>query len=473
MEPNQPENKPRSRFRKNRSNRGGEELEANDQGRNDTVNQQEERDRDLQKELEIDREGDVSGETEKEREREMLPAKPTVLERRDTDREQPKARSRVPSIEIPEPKITREISQPKISNFEEDPRSFISGPTSNQDEVLNVNPGDEDDEDADEETGLIRHQPKDPATTEEPKTDQVKVFQDINGQVERIKSLRLFNNMYPLRLFLPCLRMGYQIDPLYRIAQFVDVYKSLNLEKTTAGLNLGVIIKQINTFKDHIIGLVKPIVRVSAVNIETGFFIHSLDESPLKPVSCKGKLAVNNCSKVIWNDEVTLDAPFCDLVSESTILFFEIIDQRTSLSIKQKGNQDANKNRYHYKKIAWAYLLPIGIDGRMNINYYPPAADQKLIEAKLEVDRVQSDKSRHSNLASPTPTATQQQQQLFSPGGGTLLNPTVASQYQVKNDLIDNHLRLQLYNYHSYDGIVGFVQRKLLSWPSLNPAVKK
>lgn len=344
-----------------------------------------------------------------------------------------------PSIDLPT----------NANNLQSDPVSYNSA----KDERDNER--DEDDEvDDDEETGLLLR--------ETPKVEEEMNKlppQDIASQNNRVKWLRDFSDLFPIRLFASCsscLKAGYDIHPLYRMARFADVNKGVNILKLTDGLNLGVTIKQINTYKEHIIGLVRPFVRVYALNVETGLYSQSADEIPLKPLKTKGNLATHNCSKVAWNEELILDAPFSDLVSESTVLLFEIIDQRSSLSLKRKNSQ-ANQDRYSYKKVAWAYLLPIGIDGRLNVPFYrqqPALPNIPTTNSHPELPRMNSEETHSLNLN-------------LHPAEQDAHNKYVA------NDQIDNHYKLQLFSYQDYDGFIGLVQRGLLAWPGLNPRMLK
>jgi hypothetical protein len=354
-----------------------------------------------------------------------------------------------PVVNLPEKSLANEERPSLYSEPDERPLS------------PDIKSDDEDfDEDFDEETGLLIRNDENQKKIDE----EIHKLppQDIASQNNRIKRLRDLSDTYPFRLFYSCtttcLKAGYDIQALYRIARFADVHKGLNLFKATDGLDIGIDIKGISTYKNHIIGLVKPFVRVYALNVETGLFVQSANEQPLKPVKTKSKLATHNCSKVSWNEEIVLNAPFVDLASESTVLLFEIIDQRSSLKLKRKNTTQGGDSGYTYRKTAWAYLLPVGIDGRLNIPYYNRLEQNKEQQPNNEpLNRIDTASTLNLNLPlqqSPVP-------------------PFEETPEYKTNEHIDSHYKLQLFSYHDYDGMIGLIQRKFLAWPDLNPYVTR
>lgn len=215
------------------------------------------------------------------------------------------------------------------------------------------------------------------------------------------------------------LRTGYDIDTLPRRVPFVVANPDLDLRTVTAGYHLGIILRSVQTFKDHLIGLVKPFIRVHILSAETGFYLHT---PPIKPHISPSIFFKDNTTKLNWNDDFTFhNLSYADIVTEDSIFLFEIIDQQTSLSLHNNNKNDTNKNSVIYKKVAWAYLLPIGIDGLLNVGLPP----------KPTADDLKQEKMKQSNH--------------------------------------DVSLRLQLYHYRSYDGILGKIERETLHWPVLDP----
>jgi hypothetical protein len=388
----------------------------------------------------------------------------------------------------------------RTQSRDDDPKSQLS---SNND-GLRSNPdpdndeGEEEEENLDEEMGLLSsHHPYQASSRQE---QQMKLPpQDIPAQNHRIRRIRDLSDSYTIRCFshfLHCFHFGYDIYPLNRIGRFQDVNKTLTLESITRGLNIGLRIKEISTHKHHLIGMVKPFIRVYALNVETGLYVKSIDELPLKPVLSKGKLATNNCSKVAWNEDLILDAEFADLASESTVLLFEIIDQRSSLSVRKSflntssSTENTYQNqRYIYKKIAWGYLLPVGIDGRLNVRYYSRSekktADPELLQPRgsrspsphpfgLNSTTVTNQPVTHNSRSVPSlnlPDGPHHPQHSSSTPFSPIVPATsAADRYNTLED-IDNHYKIQLYYYHDYDDIIGFIQRNLLSWSELNPSL--
>jgi hypothetical protein len=396
----------------------------------------------------------------------------------------------------------RHLPLSRTHSRDEDPKSRLSsnndGLQSNPDHENEDNEeGEEGEQNLDEEMGLLSsHQPYQASSRQE---QQMKLpLQDIPAQNHRIKRIRDLADSYTIRCFshfLHCFHFGYDIYPLQRIGRFQDVNKTLTLESITRGLNIGVTIKEVSSYKHHLIGMVKPFVRIYALNVETGLYVKSIDELPLKPIVTKGKLATNNCSKVTWNEDIILDAEFADLASESTVLLFEIVDQRSSLSFRKNflnsGNSNENTHqsqRYTYKKIAWGYLLPVGVDGRLNVRCYSRAENKP-----PEPDLIQP---RGSRSPSPHPFGSNAavSNQLVAPSNSNIpslnlpqghhhthhatstpFSPIVpatsaADRYNTIEN-IDNHYKIQLHYYHDYDDIIGFFQRNLLSWSELNPSM--
>ncbi|RYY69356.1 hypothetical protein EON63_23755 [archaeon] len=185
------------------------------------------------------------------------------------------------------------------------------------------------------------------------------IQQDFQAAADRMKSLRQFHQSccffwlyYPMRVF----KLGYDIEDFLRYRSFEKTNKGLDLRRDTHGLCVNLHIQELVTLKEHIIGLIKPVVRVHTVYLDSGMYIKSPDKPPCKPTYTTPHLSIHSGSKCIWNEDLTIEASYADAVSENTLILIEILDTKASVYI-EKEQQD---KRMYMKRVAWGFLLPIG-----------------------------------------------------------------------------------------------------------------
>eukprot|EP01031_Cornospumella_fuschlensis_P028670 gene28670-34614_t len=256
------------------------------------------------------------------------------------------------------------------------------------------------------------------------------IQQDFQAAADRMKSLREFHQSccffwlhYPMRAF----KLGYDVEDFLRYRSFEVTNKGLDLRRDTHGLCANLRIHELFTLKEHVIGLIKPVVRVHTVYLDSGMYIKSPDKPPCKPVYTSPHLSMNSGSKCIWNEDLSIEASYADIVSENTLVLIEILDTKASVYI-EKEQQD---KRMYMKRVAWGFLLPIGTYGQLNIAH-----------------------STKSSAKTPR----------HEEGAATARGAKSAPYKFPMKDV-----RIQLYRYREYDGIVGGIQRGILAWPSLNP----
>lgn len=311
--------------------------------------------------------------------------------------------------------------------------------------------------------------------------------QDYTGFTNRINNLRTAQKVFPLSMFhylSIAFKAGYNIEPTKRKITFAAANNNMDLSRFTQGYQLGLVIRKIHSFKTHIFGLVKPFIRVHALDYETGFYIKSKDIPPAKPVFTSSRYAINSGSSAIWNEEVILSADFGDIVNENTILLFELLDERPSLSLSKNLNQN---NLSVYKKIAWSYLLPIGNDGQLNVGIFkrskpekplsPRRNDEKHVQVtdnepnSSSFQEASNEISTHSNLPIQVDTTFSKPPPLdltISPKLPAPATPSALSE-SYKDTTTDTNLKLQLYYYREFEDIIGWIQRRILMWPKFNP----
>ena len=292
----------------------------------------------------------------------------------------------------------------------------------------------------------------------------------------------------------------YSTDAFERETSFAVANPKLNLEYETQGLVVSISPHEINSYKVNIVGLIRPVIVIHAVSISTGNYIKSKNAPPAKPVTSSPGSCKNNGTYPRWEHELLIDANFSDVASEDTLLLFEIMDDKTSIKVS-KGQLVAPKTKM--KKLFWAYLLPIGLDGTLRVGLKEKWLLSKRIEEREKLkkaeheDQILADqnnkKNASKNQAAEVNTAHQSN---HNPESGDGHNSPSASpdpkheftkeadkkvpddepdrpsrshhQHQHHRHQSDIKLRLQLYKYRRYDWIVGFFQRKLMNWPSLS-----
>lgn len=261
--------------------------------------------------------------------------------------------------------------------------------------------------------------------------------QDVKGQEDRLERLRALHQTCCLSWVTGSFRyfrIGYDINPFYRKTSFAEANKGLDLRREGQGVQLSVIIGDIDTYKEHVAGLIRPIVRVHAVDLESGLYIRSADRDPAAPACTRPQLSFNSGSSASWTQELLLDAHYYDVVNERSLLLFEILDEKPSLSL----DKNTREKQQYWKKVAWGYLLPVGSNGQLNVG----VANRQVLGGGL--------------------------------GGQSARTPRIVTG-RAKEDReppkrpYHRNLRIQLYHYRRYDGLVGLIQRSMLAWPQLDP----
>jgi hypothetical protein len=215
--------------------------------------------------------------------------------------------------------------------------------------------------------------------------------------------------------------------------------------------------------------LVNPFVRIHLVNIETGKYIRSTKRSnaSCRPVS--SHIAIRNetlSDDWIWKDRLVFDSTFSEAVSKEHIILFELLDIKSSLrALGVKHPEHNSTTNKKVKRIAWAFLLPVGGDGskenpeRLNVG--------SLSEWGSAANAITSQKSsrqssRRGEKAAET-TVEEEDDKLAE----SMAKSTVSSEGSH-----DIHLHLQLHAYR-LDGMVESLQRGSLGWAAFsdNPAL--
>jgi hypothetical protein len=282
-------------------------------------------------------------------------------------------------------------------------------------------------------------------------------------RMEYLKSLQQNILIYPFYKISRMLWMGYDNEEFKRFVPFSKAYPSLDLASYSKGWTLGIVLRTIDTFRQNIIGLVKPIVKVHVLDIETGMYIKSTEMPPTRPVFTGAITATDSGSSAKWDEEVTFEADYADIVSEKSVILFEIIDERPFLSTGRSTFR--NKRIHHYKKIAWGYLLPIGTDGRLNVGL----ANRRESNGETSINRSNDNGNQNCNEnEKDTGSDSSKVPKLRLPT--TDFNKLDAFESMKTKDV---SLRIQLHYYREYDGLIGIIQRSVLTWPSLNESYER
>jgi len=391
-------------------------------------------------------------------------------------------------------------------NREEDPSASVSFLVNEKVEEDDDN--DEDDEEGydDEDDELIPSMPK----SRKKQSSIPLPNQDVQSQLDKIQRIRLLQKTFPLSIFYNFFKYqlaGYNTESFMRKMSLQNAHPNLDLTQHTDGLTIGIKVKSLWSYKTPIVTLVKPFVRIHILDLETGLYMKSRDMPPVKPWNTTVRSKEDhNGSSADWQEEFIIPADLVDLASEKVLILLEIIDERPILSMRkqQRKKHDANVAAFvEYKKIAWAYLLPVGINGRLNIGHLSyhtkvvPAVSSNLSSFHREISRnsannhndddelpplitsavdpstslhplksgksvpdlqLQSLSSFHKDVGGNSSEPHSQQSQSQQPQS----NKTVV---EIKN--IDYSIKLQLYAYRGYDGLIGWLQRMILAWPVL------
>lgn len=275
--------------------------------------------------------------------------------------------------------------------------------------------------------------------------------------------------------------IGYRMVDYVREIDFKLANPEIDLEGDAKGLAVGLNIKSVHSNLLQRMGMVKPVVMIHAVSISTGYYIRSRGLPFAKPVVTKSCFLKDTYSVPYWDEDLVIDAFFSDVANDDTILLFEIIDDKPSLSSsnikkqhRMKQQEEWNNNNTHptAKRIAWGYLLPLGLNGELNVGFSdewktsmtsrPPSPSKRSSPAKeTTLDDSNHEKTTNEDENSSQSTETVEKEERLK-----------ALLYSTKKKNVDIALRLQLFQYHKYDGPIGFLQRKTKGWPLYNNYVK-
>ena len=188
------------------------------------------------------------------------------------------------------------------------------------------------------------------------------------------------------------LRMGFRFERLNRIIG-KSTAPSAN---DTKGLALCITVKGIRGAALQLLGLVRPLIRIHAVDINTGRPLQSVRLPPVRAMNTTGRLVpVSSGSSgdamalPYWDEELVLDLQFHDATGEKCVLLFELLDDKPSLAssaFKSKRSHDDSNllSRYftslrggdqgkpkekEIKRVAWGFLLPLGMNGEFNVGF--------------------------------------------------------------------------------------------------------
>jgi hypothetical protein len=286
--------------------------------------------------------------------------------------------------------------------------------------------------------------------------------------------------------------LGYRIDKLERsVARFEEKYPNLRLDKEADGLAVGITILSLTFSGTQLSAIVKPYVKVHVVSLETGHYIGSRNLPAVTPVSTTPCTLFDSTADPQWNQELVVNSYFSDLVSNDTLLLFEVLDEKPSLTTaardrkKDKGSPDM----LIAKRIAWGYLLPISVGGDLNVGFSDDwkVSSRRAIELEnqqLEVELDQATAGNADNEGEPLPisrgenleTIVEQDESMGAPTDGEAItaDPPARPKKQKKRPKypwdkpsIDKLVSIQLFSYRQYDGFFGTIQRKIMGWPAL------
>lgn len=274
--------------------------------------------------------------------------------------------------------------------------------------------------------------------------------QDIEGQEKRMKQLQsslVSSSWLCCPIFTDIIKAGYMLREFHRRGKFEENNQGLNLSSLKHRYQLSITIKSVQSYRNHIVGLVKPFVRVHIVDIDTGFHFKLPTYTPARPKYTHGLRIPDIPGALVWNQELVFDLPYSGLVSERALYLFEVIDEQPSLSMRTNLN---NQGLSIYRKVAWGYLLPVGVDGLLNVGLPSLIPEPGEISATHRSESI-TDLPKPSSEPSTSRTRGE--------------SKSVAGK--------DLNVRLQLYEYRRYDGLVGVMQRSALQWPSLGEPYKR
>lgn len=289
--------------------------------------------------------------------------------------------------------------------------------------------------------------------------------------------------------------MGYNVNKFHRHGRFEDANPGLRLEAEADGLSVGINVLKLHTYGEHMIGIVKPLIKIHAVSIDTGYYIKSRNFPVVIPMTTKPCALTDATTPPTWNEEVILNAYFSDIVSDDTLLLFELLDDKPSLRTNYSAS--SVQRAPIAKRVAWGYLLPIGMSGEMNVGFSEDwkyssrrAEDRKHRRSGKEstpsganstvgedgdkpVSRVSSGTGLDAAADASAPSTSRAGK---SPRSGepdeevaadTVDTPPKSRRYPWDKPNPDKLLRIQLHSYRQYDGVFGLIQRKIKGWPTI------
>lgn len=143
--------------------------------------------------------------------------------------------------------------------------------------------------------------------------------------------------------------------------------------------------------------------------------------------------SVNNKTHIDWDEDLILKANLKELVSEETLILFEILDDRPSLKATS-GSAGSRK----MKRLGWAFLLPTGQNGGVNVGL---------------TEKPKSDKSVK-----------------ISPRARGAAGADGEDEVAVAKN---RSVVLQVFENVEYDGFLGGAQRSAMGWSVLKPSAAK
>jgi hypothetical protein len=177
----------------------------------------------------------------------------------------------------------------------------------------------------------------------------------------------------------------------------------------------------------------------------------------------------------LYLDACNLFAPHInehrDVVDANTLLLFEVLDNRTSLNMKQyTGHHSGSASpsspssasvRKPPKRIAWGYMVPVGTTGIYHVGV-PDAF--KTDEANKENDASSRQRKGRPNRR----VETENEDDDNDDDDGAFESIPSKIGHTAGMGSLDVVRRLQLYSYTTYDGIVGSIQRAMMGWSDLH-----
>lgn len=233
-------------------------------------------------------------------------------------------------------------------------------------------------------------------------------------------------------------------------------------------------------------------------------------------------------SIVKWNEELILDALFHDIANEHTLLLFELFNDQPILKLSSKESASGSNYSNSLTCIAWGFLFPVSQSGELNCSIpddwkvrNPNTATRSAsMKGGNKVDRISdssedrtpmngwrrrlslrkdenddkgnaSDASKNSieegmRKENGSPNSKVEYEDIYDQNDSVIpfekpqrrrssrksistnMNIAIDDEPLVRDTLVrDNWIRIQLHRVVNYDGIIGFVQRKIKGWPSL------